>query len=166
MPRDLSHSKVWKHHRGTSKRLLIVSPTIQWYQHWIDGRSYICPGDDCLACTAWLPTSHIGALALPRKDAEPVWLQTAHHAWRSPDGKAILGKIVTVTRPDTVTYVDGEDKGGDFETYDVRASWSVIACMNRLPLPDINVQDALVDLREAARNQLRAVLPILAADDE
>lgn len=164
MPHDLSHAPVWKQSKRATTRMLIISTPIQWYQHWIDGRSYICPGDGCIACAAWLPTSHKGALALIKKNGEAVWLQSSNAAWRETNDEILPGDIVEVTRPDKVTTIATTGASADWETYDASVSWSVIATMNRLPLPPIALYDALVDLRAAARRQIIAALPILAQD--
>lgn len=149
----------------------MVSPAIHFEAHWLDGRSYICPGDDCLACTAFVHSKIVAALTFTSKDRPLQLVKTPASQWHAEIGTEAIGQIVDVQLDGRKIVVKSETRKQVYKPTHELEVWAALATLHRLPLPfGVETQEAIEELNKAAEKQILLALPILAQygyrDDE
>lgn len=135
---------------GQAADLVISCDQVMGFQvHWCDGRSYVCPGEDCPACVQCWPQRWNGFLVarvIGPQTRAPVLLELSATSWDRLSGLMKLQGFETVERlivscqrrkPKSPLVVDplGYSEETDCRIIKEDAAWSAISVLYQLPQP-------------------------------
>lgn len=148
------------------RTLWLVNEPIQFAEHWLERRSWICPGTDCPACETWSSRAMTAAIGLADRKGGPRLIIAPTEQW--PDEAHFrLGTIVRVTggRKGYTIEVTGKKRVTKAVRILDQTTWECIATMHRLPWRGDEPGDPIQFLLDAARRQLHYYLQLESPND-